>query len=382
MQHEKQFRIALTRVLAQEHAVDVATIQLIIDAKNQQVSAQIGDQTHDYPYLVALEKAFALTYREAHPRVHGYYPVAHLHREDLMSHHGHYVASQLSEDDIESLAEDMWNDAFADMYWESLDWIVEERYPELIAAPMTKMEQRLKIAIVRFRVYDFGDLDDATLLGFLKGLVQAETAGQVLTRVDLAERFLTFLKTEDAIPSYLDEATLVQTLNLLRYEATIQHLLTQAVQDEHPMATALHGHVPTLSGLGSTIQTHFEAGTPPEAIVDDLLTQVVEQVESQRLQQRAFEEKLRINRSINVQHELRDPESGNWLRVQIQATASGLSLTFPQLRKGTDAGEGDDIILGVDYYNNRVQALINDAAHPVEPQVIHLETTDADAIGD
>ena len=40
------------------------------------------------------------------------------------------------------------------------------------------MEQRLKTASVRFRVYDFGDLEDATLLGYLRGLVQAETAGK------------------------------------------------------------------------------------------------------------------------------------------------------------------------------------------------------------
>ena len=379
MQHEKQFRIALTRVLAQEHAVDLAAIQLTIDTENQQVSAQIGDQTHEYPYLIALEKAFAGIYREAHPRVHGYYPVAHLHREDLMSQHGHYVASQLSEDDIESLAEDMWNDPFADMYWESLGWIMEDRHPDLIEAPETKMEQRLKTAIVRFRIYDFGDLEDATLLGFLRGLVQAEAGGQVLTRVDLAERFLTLLQTEDAIPSYLDEAALVQTLDLLRYEATIQYLMMQAVQDEHPLAVALHGQVPTLSGLGSMIETHFEAGTAPDAIVDDLLTQLVERVENQRVQQRAFEEKIRSNRSINTQHELRDPKSGNWLRVQIQATASGLSLTFPQLRKEAGTEDGDDVILGVDFYDNRVQALINNATYPVEPQVIHLGTTDADA---
>ena len=49
------------------------------------------------------------------------------------------------------------------------------------------MEQRLKKASVRFRVYDFGDLEDATLLGFLRGLVQAEAGGQVLTLVALAD---------------------------------------------------------------------------------------------------------------------------------------------------------------------------------------------------
>lgn len=84
MQHETQLRTALTRVLAQEHAVDEAAIRLTVEAEKGIISAQIADRSHEYPYLEALEKAFVWAYREVHPSAHGYYPVAHLHREDVI----------------------------------------------------------------------------------------------------------------------------------------------------------------------------------------------------------------------------------------------------------------------------------------------------------
>ena len=372
MQHETQLRSALTRALMQEQGVMETDIALTIKAEDETVTAQIKDQQAHFSYQEALEKAFLWAVRETRPEADGYYPVAHLHREDILSQCGRTVASQLSEEEIELMAQDMWNDAFSETYWLSLDWLMEDRHSDLMASPQVKMEQRLKDAIARFRIYDFGNLEDAPLLGFLKGLIQAEASGQTLTALDLAERFLKLLQTEDAFPIYSSYEELAQTLELMRYEATILTLMNQAVQDELPLTVRLQGVAPTLTGLHREIKEHFEAGDPPEAVLEDLLKTLVERVETRRAEQRAFEEKLRQNHKVDTRHELQDPESKGWLMVQIRGTASGLALDFPQLQSKTAAGEPAEVILGVDYYNEDVHALINNAEYPNEPQMVYL----------
>ena len=372
MQHETQLRSVLTRVLAQEHAVDEAAITLTLDDEKEMITAQIKDQSHAYPYLEALEKAFGWAYEVACDTVNGYYPVAHLHREDIVSQHGRYVASQLTEDDIELMAQDLWSDPFADAYWAAVEYIVVDRHPEVVNHPNVRMQVRLETAIARYGFYDLDDLADAPLFGFLDGLVHAEADGQTLTPPDLAQRYINLLQAENAIPASMTYEDLVQTLALHRYEHRVLNLIEQAIRDEHPLAVQMTSARYHHYGIQSDIQAQCNAGTSPEAALEDLLKKAVERAEAQRAEQRGYEEKWRSNRKVDTRHELQDPESKGWLTVQIRGTASGLALGFPQLQSKTAAGEPAEVILGVDYYNEDVHALINNAEYPNEPQMVYL----------
>jgi hypothetical protein len=372
MQHDTQLRIALTRALAWEHGLPDAAISLAVDADQETVTAQINAQPQDYSYREALEKAFGWVFREARDTVYGYYPVAHLHREDIESEHGRYFASQLAEDDIERIAQDLWTDAFADAYWAAVNDIVADRHPDLVNHPNVRMQVRLEAAIARYGFYDLDDLADAPLFGLLDGLVRAETDGQTLTPPDLAERYIQLLQAENAVPTTTTYDDLVQTLALHRYEYTVLSLIEQAIRDEHPLAVQLAGASHNTYGIQSDIQAQFEAGTPPEAALEDLLRVALERVEAQLAQQRGFEARWRANPIVDVHHELQDPESQDWLTVQIHATASGLALHFPQLKPTATTGEEAEVILGVDYYNGDVHALINNADYPNEPQLVLL----------
>ena len=372
MQQETQLRTALTRALVWEHGLSEAAISLTINADTQIITAQIKDQSHEFTYQEALEKAFRWAYHAAGDSVNHYYPVTHLHRDDIESQHGRYIASQLSEDDIELIAQDMWTDALAEDYWNAVEYIVADRHPDLVNHPNVLMQVRLETAIARYGLYDLDDLEDAPLFGLLDGLVRAEAEGQPLTPPDLAERYINLLQAENAIPASMSYDDLTQTLAHHRYEHTVLNLIEQAIQAEHPLAVQLTSARYYAYGIQNEIKAQFEAGTAPEAALEDLLKKAVERAEAQRAEQRGYEEKWRSNRKVNVQQELQDPESKGWLMVQIRGTASGLALDFPQLQSKTAAGEVAEVILGVDYYNEDVHALINNAEYPNEPQMVYL----------
>ncbi|GAB5426336.1 MAG: hypothetical protein Crog4KO_34830 [Crocinitomicaceae bacterium] len=102
--------------------------------EGQDLLIPIAGMIHQIPYQIALELVVDYFAKDFNSIVDGYYPVAHLHHEDILSHHGHYISSRLSEENIENLAYNYWDDSFAESYGYTLDYLLECHHPDLLHA--------------------------------------------------------------------------------------------------------------------------------------------------------------------------------------------------------------------------------------------------------
>jgi hypothetical protein len=268
----------------------------------------------------------------------------------------------------------MWNDSLSDAYWDSIDWIVEDLHPELVKHPHAKMEKRLKLATARFQLFDFGDLEDEDLFTFLEELVQIEEAGTALSDRELAQRFLAYLSAHAAIPSHTNYEKLNAILQSQDYQDAVLALFDKAIQDKHPRATQLQKSRLHHYGIRAKIQEAFQAGTSAVRAFDQLLPVALDNIKQQEAKQIEFENSLRRNRTLNTAHQLQDPETKQWITVKIDATYTGCTLRFPDFHHENEAGETVELILGIDFYNDALHALINNADFQQEPQMVYLGT--------
>ncbi|MGB7341155.1 MAG: hypothetical protein WBC91_19820 [Phototrophicaceae bacterium] len=344
-------------------------------AAGEDLLIPIAGMRHQIPYQIALELALDYLSKNVTHELDGYYPVAHLHREDILLHHGQYIGSQLTEEDIEHLAHNFWDDSFAESYTYTQDYLMEQYHPDLLNAPEKLIEDRLANELGVFTVYPH-NFEQDFVLAFLKAEVARDSAEDQLGYLgtSLVRRFITAMQVADVVPYYINCDDILKRLDYRDYQKGFMMALRAQVEVDF-------GHdLPDIQSsknqMRDSLSVPFEAGLTISQALEKLLPKIKADWDENRATQARIQAQRDYDKqrssSMSTQLNLCDPISDKLLTVKIKGDKEGIHLRFPEVDADT---EGVEHIVTLEYYNSNVQVLVHNASSQVAAQVIAIATT-------
>lgn len=364
---------ALPHALANEQGCVLTDITMPTEiTAGQDLRILIAGMTHEIPYQIALEMVVDYFAKDVTSQLDGFYPVAHLHRDDILSHHGHYISSQLSEGDIENLAYNFWDDSFADSYSYTQDYLLECHHPDLLHAPDKLLEDRLENELCAFMMSPY-NFEQDFILAFLKAEVARDSAEDQLGYLGtgLVRRFITAMQVADVVPDYVDCDEILKRLDYRDYQQSF--MMALQAQTQADFAHYLPDIQSSKNQIRALLAIPYEAGLSISQALAKYLPKIKADWDENRATQAQIQARCDYDnpRSSSMENQLNlcDPISDELLAVKITGDKDGIHLRFP---KGDADTEGVEHQVTFEYRDGQVQVLIKNVSSQTTTQVIPL----------
>ncbi|MEM9955259.1 MAG: hypothetical protein AAF846_26870 [Chloroflexota bacterium] len=338
----------------------------------QDLSISIVGMTHQIPYQIALELVVDYFAKDFTSVVDGYHPIAHLHREDIESRYGQYVSSRLSEEDIESLAYNYWDDSFADSYGYTLDYLLECHHPDVLYAPEKVIEDRLANELCAFMMY-LGNFEQDFILDFLKAEVARDSSEDQLTSLgtNLVRRFMAAMQVANVVPDHINCDDIVKRLNYRDYQQNF--LVALRVQARAEFADYLPDIQRSENQIRALLASPYESGLSISQALATYLPKIRADWEEDRATQAQSQAHLDYDNArskrIATHVNLCDPISDELLTVKITGNKDSIHLGFPDINADSESVEHQ---VTLEYRDGQVQILVKDMRSQTITQVIPL----------
>lgn len=363
---------ALPHALANEQGCSLTDIDMPTDmTAGENLRITIAGVTHEIPYQIALEMVVNYFAKDFNSAVDGYYPIVHLHRDDILSHHGHYISSRLSAEEIENLAYNFWDDSFADSYRYTLDYLLECHHSDLLHAPEKAIEDRLADELCAFAMYPH-NFEQDFILDFLKAEVARDVSEDQLGYLgtSLVKRFLTSMQVANVVPEHIDRHDILDGLNYRDYQQDFLVALRAKTQADFPE------YLPDIQIADHQIRGLLAIPYKAGLSVSQALAKYLPKIKADWDENRAIMAKIQARRDYDNPRSSRmdntlnlcDAISDKLLAVKISGDKDGISLRLPDV----DAERDVEHLVTLKYHDEQLQVIIKNVTSETIAQIISL----------
>lgn len=242
--HEQLKLLAIKRAICNQHKLDheQATIRYISnDLANPQPRYIVTSSDHQEFILnkdTAEELMHSWLLQISQPYLTGIYPIGLMNRHDIRVYFGVYIATQLTDDDIQHIAAEWMTDALDDTFYYNIDWIIERDFKELHESIQAKFEQSLEKILSTIGFYSLEYISEEILIEFINSLAKnyekMSKTTEPKSTTENARDFLRLLEERNAVPEEFDITEGITKLNIMDYQNQFSQFIFDVVEGGHP----------------------------------------------------------------------------------------------------------------------------------------------------